>query len=253
MLIVPVASFVVVVLFLGILGWRVPRYRNVFALAAPGLAGLGGIGASLKTYAEYCVAQSATDGVYTDSVHIDYVQSEQILGEAYAAALPRLAASGAVLVAGLIFCLVCTRSNGARLLATAGVCVVLAPLVWLGTRGIGLHERTFRAALAKADTSWAGCRELEGAIEFAGSVEEAARIEPRVKDDARVCVASWLEAIDDDGAAKRQLAFQAEVYRSLHPGSSVHPDALGRIENSVLLFDEGQRRAVARRRATAGM
>lgn len=236
------------VLFWTILALVRPNSRTPLTAAALATAGGVAIRAIAGAALEHHTAMRATAG------DVDLTMKERVLAEAYAEGLPRLAFAATVLALTFAFSLFALRSARARLASLASVIILFIPMAWLGTRHVGLHDRTMREYAARYTPKSEGaaptndeCFWLSDAVRAAGGMTELERQQSGARDLAHACVGRWLDAIDRGGADKAELDEKAHVAHMLVTieGTS----ALDLVAESVLLVDDAQRVEVRRRLA----
>lgn len=227
-----------------ILSWRRPAKRKDLSLAALGLAAFAAVDAIRVAGMGHHVA-----GVATSSPYVDLTQKERILGEAYREAVPPLVLAAIVLVLVSGWCIAVLRTRRERIAPLALGATLLLVMGWLGTRGVGLHERTARAYFADVGTSEDGCLSLSAAVSEAGGMDAATSYEPRAREMAHQCVDLWLSTIERGDEAAKRLDLHAQAAHQLLRLKGT--TALDLVAESNLLVDDAQRREVLRRKALA--
>lgn len=245
--IVTLVGLVLVVVLCG-LSVALPKHRGALAASTFVIACAIAIRAVFTALAENVVAHRATVDLPPGS------QKEAILTEAFNDTLPRLALAAGALVLALGLGLFAFRALRARVASILVGAVLFGALGWMGTRGVGIHERMAREVFVQVASSEDRCLALGDAVRSVGGIDAAERYEPRVRRLGHDCVASWLDALDRGGAERERLEERARLARMMTRIKSASP--LDLIEESGLLVDDAQKLEIAKRKASvasAGM
>lgn len=228
------------------LAWRRPKERVGFAAAALCTA----VGVCFRAIVAAYAATIAT-GVEKTGKYMSLPLKEELLAEAYADGARGLALASVVLVLTCGFCLFAFRTRRARLVPLAVAAALLAPMGWLATRGIGLHDRLFAEEFADVPTGTERerCDILSDLVVEKGDMGRAEKFRPNARRLAHHCVASWLSTLDRGGPELAELESRA-AFRH-HMGQLKGSTALDFVAASNLLVDAQQLRDVRSRQAMA--